>query len=283
MKENLYVIFIIGGILLFAGVLYVYVKPDRTYSRDLIVLKTWELPDSLREISGISHLSDSKMACIQDEEGIIFIYDLNLGQVINEIKFGPSGDYESIRVLDSTAFIMESNGRVYKVSNFESDRKQIEEFTTQFKSSNDMESLDFHPKTNSFLTIPKEKNLPKQCKVFSVYKMNAENFKIAEDCFLTLTDKQAFFKTRSFEIKVEDFHASELSVHPQNGEIFILSSKPPKLLVIGKEGLPKEFHLLNPKHFQQPEGLSFDSKGRMYISNEEGNSNRQNIQLVEYR
>lgn len=283
MKENLGVIFIIGGILLLAGALYLYIKPSKTYTSDLIVLKTWELPDSLREISGISHLSDSKMACIQDEDGIIFIYDLNLGKVISEIKFGPRGDYESIRVIDSTAFIMESKGRVYKVSNFESDRRQIEKFTTEFNSSNDMESLDFHPTTNSFLTIPKEKNLSTHCKAFSIYKMNARNFKIAEDCFLTLTNKQAFFKAHRSEFMAADFHASELSVHPHTSEIFILSSKPPKLLVISKEGLPKEFHLLNPEHFQQPEGLSFDSRGRMYISNEEGNFNRQNIQLVEYR
>ena len=46
--------------------------PDRVYI----------LPKKLKEISGITEIDSSRIACIQDEREIVFIYDLNSGQII---------------------------------------------------------------------------------------------------------------------------------------------------------------------------------------------------------
>src|SRR6185503_8042893 len=51
---------------------YDLTKPDNTLT----------LPDTLREVSGLTHIDASTIACIQDENGILFIYDV----INNRIK-----------------------------------------------------------------------------------------------------------------------------------------------------------------------------------------------------
>ncbi|HBL79205.1 MAG TPA: hypothetical protein DDZ79_04300, partial [Aequorivita sp.] len=68
------------------------------------------MPIELNEISGIRWISDDKIAAVQDEEGIIFIYNLQTNLVEKKISFGKSGDYEAITTTDSTAYVMESSG-----------------------------------------------------------------------------------------------------------------------------------------------------------------------------
>lgn len=283
MKQNLIVFYIVAGILLFAGMVYYISKPDYEYSDEIKVIKTWELPFVLREVSGISHVDDSRIACVQDEDGIIFIYDLNQEKIVKEIEFGPRGDYESIRVLDSVAYVMESNGKVFKIIDFESEERKIESYKTEFSSFNDMESLDYHEKLQKFLTIPKENNLLDNREDFIVYKLNPKNFRIENELFSSMSYTDSIFEVKKTGFVKSDFLASELTIHPETNEIFILDSRIPKLLILNPDGSPKILHKLNPKYFQQPEGLSFDSEGRMYISNEESDFLKQNIQLVEWK
>lgn len=283
MKQNFIAFYIIFGILLFVGLVYYFSKTDYKYSDELKVVKTFELPFVLREVSGISHVDDTKIACIQDEDGIIFIYDLEDEQIVKEIKFGPQGDYESIRVLDSVAYVMESDGKIFKIIDFESNQRSIETYETEFASFNDMESLDYHKELKKFLTIPKENNLLNKREDFIIYLIDPEDFKIEKELFTSLNYIDSIFDMKTNRFVESDFLASELTIHPETGEIYILDSRIPKLLVLHPDGNPKKMHLLNPKDFQQPEGLSFDSKGKMYISNEESDFLEQNIQLVEWR
>lgn len=283
MKQNLIAFLIIGVILISSGLVYLVSKSDDDYTDGLNVLKTWELPPILKEVSGISHVDDTKIACIQDEDGIIFIYDLGLKQITKEIEFGPKGDYESIRIIDSTAFIMESNGNIYKVIDFKSDTRKIETYKTEFNSSNDMESLDFHSRTNTFLTIPKENNLTENGDDLIIYKLNPEDFTMGKELFFSLSYDDSIVKVEKLKFIKRGFSASELTIHPQTGEIFLLDSKVPRLLILNSDSSPKKLFMLDPENFQQPEGLSFDSLGKMYISNEESDFLKQNIQLVEWK
>lgn len=283
MKQNFIAFYIIFGILFFVGLVYYFSKTDYKYSDELKVVKTFELPFVLREVSGISHVDDTRIACIQDEDGIIFIYDLEDEQIVKEIKFGPQGDYESIRVLDSVAYVMESDGKIFKIIDFESNQRSIETYETEFASFNDMESLDYHKELKKFLTIPKENNLLNNREDFIIYLLDPEDFKIEKELFTSLNYTDSIFDMKTNRFVESDFLASELTIHPETGEIYILDSRIPKLLVLHPDGSPKKMHLLSPEDFQQPEGLSFDSKGKMYISNEESDFLEQNIQLVEWR
>ncbi len=48
----------------------------------------YELPDILREISGISWYGNNKIACIQDEQAVIYIFDEKKGEISDSYSFG---------------------------------------------------------------------------------------------------------------------------------------------------------------------------------------------------
>src|SRR5690606_23610065 len=87
--------------------------------------KEINLPDELQEISGLAYIDHNRLAAIQDESGIIFIYDLEQNQILKEIEFGEAGDYEGIALVEDDAYILESNGKLHQVSNYLSESPAI--------------------------------------------------------------------------------------------------------------------------------------------------------------
>ena len=59
-----------------------------------------EMPQNLKEISGLSFYKENQLACVNDEKGTVFIYDLASQKVIETIDIGKNGDYEGIEVVD---------------------------------------------------------------------------------------------------------------------------------------------------------------------------------------
>ena len=43
--------------------------------------KSWELPKKLIEISGLSYIDKHRLACVQDEKGNIYVFNLKAGEV----------------------------------------------------------------------------------------------------------------------------------------------------------------------------------------------------------
>lgn len=284
MKNKLVALYLISGILIFVFVFNNYLTSDSDidYTEKLTVKKSYKLPSKLEEISGISHINDSTLACIQDEKGTIYIYDLMNERVSKEILFGPRRDYEAIRVIDSTAYVIESGGRIFKINNFNSEKFKVEIFDTEFDRRNDMESLEFNEQNNEFLTIPKEINLSAEDEDFIIYRIG-QDFKVKDQRFARIKSDDSTRTSEKSLFGENRFKPSELAIHPHSTDIYILDSKMPRLLILNPEGKFKDLYVLNPEQFQQPEGLSFDSKGNMYISNEKNNYIDQNIQAVEWK
>ena len=45
-------------------------------SAAITITKKWEMPNELTEISGLSYMDEQRFACVQDELGTIFIYNI---------------------------------------------------------------------------------------------------------------------------------------------------------------------------------------------------------------
>ena len=77
-----------------------------------------EMPKKLKEISGLSFYKDNQLACVNDEKGTVFIYDLEYQKITETIEIGKNGDYEGIEVVNDEIFIMKSNGKIkgFKIS-----------------------------------------------------------------------------------------------------------------------------------------------------------------------
>jgi uncharacterized protein YjiK len=64
------------------------------------------------------------------------------------------------------------------------------------------------------------------------------------------------------------FKPSAIAVHPQTGEVFILSSVDHVLISCDENGNVTGYALLDAGLFRQPEGIAFFPNGDMLIANE---------------
>jgi len=252
---------------------------EETYT----IIRKWDMPNELNEVSGISWLSEDKVACVQDEEGIIYIYNFDTELVEKKVNFSKSGDYEALAIVDSTAYVMESSGKLFEVSNYLSPNFETKEYQTPFSGKNNMESLVADTLNNRLLFIVKNKD-PNSNNYKGIYAFNLETKKTETLPILKISLDDPIFKTKDKDDdadKASNFYPSEIGINPKDGNIYVLAAKTPQLLIMDSKGKILRLHDLYEKSFPQPEGLTFSKDGTLYISNE-GKNGTANIMEVEF-
>lgn len=285
LKENTISALIIGGVLVLVGGLwFAFENPainPRLEEETYTIIHKWDMPNELNEISGINWLSDDRMACVQDEEGIIYIYNFNTELVEKKVNFAKSGDYEALAIIDSSAYVMESSGKLFEISNYLSSNFQTREYQTPFTGKNNIESLVADSTNNRLLFTVKNKD-PNSDSYKGIYAFNLETKTTETLPILKIPITDAIFKIKGKDAdKPANFYPSEIGIHPKTNNIYVLSGKNPRLLIMDQSGKILKLHQLNKKSFAQPEGISFSSDGVIFISNE-GKKGTANILEVEF-
>jgi len=227
----------------------------------------WELPAELREVSGISWMDENQIAAIQDEDGIIFIYDLEKKKVIEEIKFGGAGDYEGLAIEGDNAYVLESDGTITIIENFEEEDRKVTSYETNFNEKNNMESLWLDFPENQLLVIPKDRDINSD-NMKGVYAFSLDEYKLAYKPVMQLNMNDQVLKHFREKKVYKNFRPSDIAIHPKTKQIYMLEGAKPKLLILDKNGVAKKGYSLNKKVFPQPEGITFSPDGELYISSE---------------
>lgn len=233
-------------------------KSDYTVAYDLQnPTKSMILPENLKEISGLSFYKDNQLACVNDEKGNVFIYDLQQEAIVEKIEIGKKGDYEGIEVVDDEIFIMKSNG---KIKGFKIGTEEERKIDCSHPDVVEYEGLSYNPSTKSLLLVTKERIKDKNDKkVIYAYDLAKETFtkyiSISEDMIKGSDGKKAFAP-------------SGIAVHPLTDELYIISSQGKKLLILSSSGEKLALVELDEKLFRQPEGICFTPTGDLYISSE---------------
>ncbi|NJW53216.1 SdiA-regulated domain-containing protein [Salinimicrobium oceani] len=284
MGHNKIVFLVTTGLLLISGVFFYTVHENAEeyqegVSSEVEVEQTWELPDDLKEISGIAFLEPNLLACVQDEKGVIFIYNLETSAIERQIKFSGSGDYEAIAVNGNTAYVQVADGLIFRINDFMDKNASVDKFKTPFSSKNNIESLFFDPVSKSLLLIPKERGLDSK-EANGIYAVDVQTMKMKNKPILELDFKEEIFESLREREKDRLFYPSDLVRDPKSGNYLILEAEMPHLLILDKKGKPQTLHRLDPNIFPQPEGLAFDNAGNLYISSE---GNPATIQRVSFK
>ena len=235
--------------------------------------KLWELPEILREVSGIAYMGNNRIACIQDEDGIIFIYDLSSSTIVKEIKFAESGDYEAISLVGESAYVLRSDGTIFEVLNFNGEAPQTFQYETPIKGKLNFEGLGFEKSKKRLLIALKERS---GNEFKPVYSFNLKDKIWVEEPVYKIDFKDPVFEILDQKISRKMLRPSEITVHPSTGKIYVLDGIDPKLLILDTTGKHLELHIFNNKQFPQAEGLTFGNAGEIFISNE-GNGGPANI------
>jgi len=262
--------------------------------------KIYKLPAYLKEISGISYYGNNKMACVQDEHATIYIFNLKKGKVISKIDFGKNADYEDIAVVGNTAYVLRSDGTIFKVENFENKFKTTK-IKTALKGKNNTEGLFFDKKPNSLLIACKDlpsinsDNLYENFKAIYSFNLAKEELNSQAKFLidLTITDKlqnrgrvEEIYITIAEKLNLlksnDSFHPSAIAIHPFSGNLYVISGVEKLLIIMSKTNNVLNIIELDKKIFNQPEGISFSENGDMYISNE-GKKGKGNILKFNFR
>jgi len=249
----------------------------------------YHLPLYLEEISGISCYKKNKIACVQDEQAIIYIIDTEKGKVTSKLDFGKDDDYEDITIVGDNAYVLRSDGAIFKVKNF---KKKGEIKTIKIETSlnklNNTEGLVFDKSTNSLLIACKGSpsiNEKEHYEGFkAIYRFDFNNNRLVKKpaylVDLSKTDSikdtgtiEKYFIETAIKLKLtgdgSSFHPSAIAIHPiDESKIYIISGVEKLLIIMNKNGLIIDILKLDKRIFNQPEGICFSENGDLFISNE---------------
>jgi uncharacterized protein YjiK len=233
---------------------------------------TFILPYVLTEISGLTMASDSLVACIQDETGVIFWYGLKERKIVDRYRFGGGGDYEGIEVVGNQIYVLRSNGKIYQVS-VENETTIV--LNTPLKGANNAEGLTFDSKNNQLLIACKGKaGLNKKSikgRAIYGYSLNL-GFNPDPLYLITSKDLETWNDQQTTPLNLtkrkKAFMPSGIAVQPETGDIYLIANVGKLLIVLSAEGHIKHCVPLSPRVFRQPEGISFTSVGDLIISSE---------------
>ncbi|SHI31520.1 hypothetical protein SAMN04488096_10177 [Mesonia phycicola] len=267
-------IFLMIGLTIFAFNKKNIINQKEEVSENYSITNRWELPKILEEVSGISWIGNEKIACIQDEDGSIFIYNLKTSNIEKQIDFANHGDYEDIVTYKNDAFVLRSDGIIFMIKDYLQDPK-----VTQHATFNDTErnveglALD-EDHQRLLLAVKDEKNKDKNFK--GVYAFDIDTKKFNFDPVYKIELKDEIFKNIHSKKTHKIMRPSAISFSSNKEKVLYLDGADPKLLVTDKKGKLSKLYKLNEDIFYQPEGITFSKNGRMFIANE-GKKNKPNI------
>lgn len=241
------------------------------------------LPDTLREISGLTLIDHETFACIQDENGIVFIYDLTKNEIRHQFDFHSNGDYEDIALVNKTIYVLRSDGTLYEIVDYTSPTSAINEFATGIPALNN-EGLCHDKKNNRLLIACKGKaakgpEFKNKRFVFSfdlatktlsknpVFTFDNEKIKeYALQNNVPLAKKQK--KNGLSEEVMLKFKTSAIGIHPKTKQLYLLSASDYLLFIFTPDGDILHIEKLNPVLFNKAEGITFFENGDLLITNE---------------
>lgn len=226
--------------------------------------------EELKEISGLSPTREPGIFCtIADEKGEILFIDGNGGGVIlQRVLFREKGDFEGVEEVGKCLYAMKSNGDVYEIGCWKEGTPQTTVYKTTLTKTDDVEGLGYDERRNALLIACKgDPDSSYQRKIY------AFDLKTKQ-----LSDKPVF-KIDVLEVnrlipyndddKPHFFSPSGIAVHPISGDVYVISSALKRMLVLDYQtGKIRWAHRLDKKLLPQPEGISFDPAGNLYLSSE---------------
>lgn len=232
----------------------------------------WELPKSLKEISGITWLRENYLLAIEDLHPLL--YELRLqgkkADIMRKVEFKQTDkekfDFEDLVVKGKNVYALWSHGVVFKINNWEKANK-VEKTKTWLAKENNTEGMAYDPVTGNLLIACKnESGLEDEKKSTRVvYEFDTKGDSIKSEPFLVI-NKKDFEKTAGEQI---DFYPSAIGVHPRTHDIYIISTRSTKCIAqFSHNGKMKAFSYLDKDLLIQPEGICFDPSGNMFISTE---------------
>jgi uncharacterized protein YjiK len=239
-------------------------KKTEPQSPNIDITQKWDLPAELKEVSGIAYIDKNRFACIQDEQGTIFIFNKATKAIEKQIPFGAPGDYEDIALIGNTAWIVRADGRLFEVE-MTGGQKTAKEYATPLTVEQNIEGLS-HDKANNRLLLAVKDNDAGGKEAKGVYAFDLSKKSLANEPVLRIEVNQDGLGSGKNK-KGKAVRPSAIAIHPNTGELYVTDGPKQRLLIMDATGTIKNVFALGSS-FEQPEGITFSPEGELFISNE---------------
>ena len=239
-----------------------------------------KLPESLKEISGLALLSGNDLLTHNDEEGIIYKFNISSGKVTGQLKIGDNieNDFEGIALVKDSAYLVTSNGIIYKFFiPFKDEKVDFVRFKTFLDSNNDIEGICYDVHSNALLLACKNDPGTGYKNVRAVYTFDLKKMSLERTprFLIPLNELQENFK-------IGDFAPSGIEINPINNNFFIISANPEAIIEMSPDGEILNALKLSNKTHKQTEGITFLKDGSMVIS-DEGQKKSAQISIIKLK
>lgn len=247
---------------------------------------TCDATDGLFEISGITDVDGHTIACVQDEEGSIYIYDIRQCKTTRKVQFGGPGDYEAITRVGKDMYVLRSDGHLFKVEDALGAAPVVTEIATEIPAKN-IEGLGYDEKRNRLLLAPKEKykdeKYEKHYRAVYAYDLKTGKFHKKPVLELGVKDVAGFLESTGIALgkkksgkKDFDFHIAGIASHPSGKHHYLVINDARAVLVVGEDGKLLSAHNLSDD-FPKPEGITLLDSETLVVSSEGTKSNAAKI------
>ncbi|OQA00776.1 MAG: hypothetical protein BWY70_00606 [Bacteroidetes bacterium ADurb.Bin408] len=263
-----------GLFLLFTCSLNTMTNPQIPYNLKIPDAKI-TLPPVLHEISGLSLIDDTLVACVQDELGTVFFVNLKEKRITRSLVFSGKGDFEDIARVGNDLYVLRSDAVLFKIAAFDTPAYKVDSVLP----AKNTEGLCYDKANSRLLLGCKSKSgKGKKAKDYStVWAFNLHdntlgavpvyNFDLQALTQFALSHGVHIPENKKGETSLK-IKISALAINPVDNRLYVLSAAEYILYVFDIKGNILLIEPLDNNLFKKAEGLSFYDNGDMLISNE---------------
>ncbi|RYY41718.1 MAG: hypothetical protein EOO08_00910 [Chitinophagaceae bacterium] len=239
------------------------------------------LGKKLNEISGVCYVrgTASLLAIADDKKHVFRLFtDGTIDDYYTE-EFAPSADYEDVVLVDSTVYVLASDGTVFVTRRSDSGLQTREvrfdpplpetvdrdEQGKPKEGEVDFETMYYDSSAHSLILLSKNIQGENKAGIRSAYRLDLATQRFDPKPFYVIKQKSIADVLKDGKA---EFKPSAAAFHPFTHKLYILSSAGHLLVVTNGRDSVEEVFRLNPSFYPQAEGIAFAENGDMYISNE---------------
>lgn len=234
--------------------------------------QSWQLPEQLKEVSGIVKLGHDSLLAIEDLHASLYFLKLanSKAAVTTTLPFASNQkdkfDIEDVAIIGDTIYALWSHASVFKIWNWRS-KIQSKEYSTFLDKKNNTEGLAYDPVCGNLLVACKKESGDEDEKktTRAIYEFDIKKGELESRPFMLVEEKD--FK--KFVADKVEFFPSGIAVHPFTHDVYIISTRGNKCIACyNHAGQLTSFEYLDKDMLPQPEGICFDAAANLFISTE---------------
>ena len=227
----------------------------------------WELPDALREVSGLADTPDGRVFAHADERAVIFELDMRRQRIAKSFTMGHQGapgDFEGIAVVGGRFWLVTSDGFLYESGEGANGTDvSFRTYDTGVGTQCEVEGLAYDPGAATLLLACKEPRVRELRGMVAVFAWS-----VARRALVDRNGVRVRADSLARRAGVSAFHPSSIERDPITGHWLLLAARERAVVEITPQGRVVAGVALARKDHRQPEGIAIASDRTLLIADE---------------